>query len=360
MSSRTNTPDEMTPGTHGRTVVGLFTDRSNAEEAIRDLKDAGFTDRQIGVAMRDRDEQKRLIEDTGSTAAEGAATGALSGGIVGGLIGLLGSLLIPGVGPIVVGGVLASALTGAGIGAATGGIIGALMGLGVPEEDAQHFDRGLQSGSILVTVDAGERMPEALAILERHDVDLGPSGAARFRDTATTSSNLSAAGTATGATRDLDEQQRIQLREEQLRVEKERVQAGEVRVRKEVITEQQNIQVPVSREEVVIERRAVNDVDASGTPIGGTEEIRVPLSEERVNVEKRPVVREELSVGKRTINETEQVSETVRREEARMETEGDTTVRPLGSSAKPYKGKERRRRQTSTSYSGPERRASLL
>lgn len=105
----------------GRTVVGLFPRRSDAESAIRDLKQAGFSDDRIGVAMQDPNEQGDLLESTGGTAAEGAAAGALSGGLIGGLIGLLGSLLIPGVGPIVVGGVLASALTGAGLGAATGG-----------------------------------------------------------------------------------------------------------------------------------------------------------------------------------------------------------------------------------------------
>lgn len=183
MTPRNTSPDDITPGTHGRTVVGIFTDRSDAENAIRELKDAGFTEQEIGVAMQDRTEQRQLMDTTGSTAAEGAATGVLSGGVVGGLIGLLGSLLIPGVGPIVVGGVLASTLTGAGIGAATGGIIGALMGLGVPEADAQHFDLGLRSGATLITVDAGDRVPEALAILERHEVDLGPSRAERFRTT---------------------------------------------------------------------------------------------------------------------------------------------------------------------------------
>ncbi len=190
MTDRLPRPDDTTPGTHGRTVVGLFEDRSDAEQTIRELKDAGFTDAQIGVAMQNRDEQKELMEATGSTAAEGAATGAVSGGVVGGLIGLLGSLFIPGVGPIVVGGVLASALTGAGIGAATGGLIGGLMGLGVPEADAQHFDQGIRSGGVLVTVDAGDRLPEVLGILQRNDVDLGPSEGERFRgaDQASTAS----------------------------------------------------------------------------------------------------------------------------------------------------------------------------
>jgi hypothetical protein len=166
--------------TTGRTVVGLFHNRQHAEAAIRDLKRAGFTDEQIGVAMLDTGEQRELMDTTTSNAAEGAAKGALSGGVVGGLIGLLGSLLVPGVGPIIVGGVLASTLTGAGIGAATGGLIGALIGLGVPEEDAQHFDQGLRSGGTLVTVDAGSLTGDALAILQRHEIDFGPSRGRRF------------------------------------------------------------------------------------------------------------------------------------------------------------------------------------
>ena len=169
--------------TTGRTVVGMFTNRPDAEAAIRELKAAGFGDDRIGVALQDQEDQREvrdLLEATGREAAGGAAKGAVSGSLVGGLIGLLGSLLIPGVGPIVVGGVLASTLTGAGIGAATGGIIGALVALGVPEADARHFDEGLRSGRMLVTVDAGARTAEALMVLDRHGMDFGPSGASRY------------------------------------------------------------------------------------------------------------------------------------------------------------------------------------
>ena len=175
--------------TTGRTVVGMFTNRPDAEAAIRELKAAGFADDQIGVALQDAQGDLRdLAETTGHEAAEGVAKGAVSGGLVGGLIGLLGSLLVPGVGPIVVGGVLASTLTGAGIGAATGGIIGALVTLGVPEADARHFDEGLRSGRTLVAVGAGARTREALVILDRHGMDFGPSGASRY------SSGINAAG----------------------------------------------------------------------------------------------------------------------------------------------------------------------
>jgi hypothetical protein len=64
---------------------------------------------------------------------------------------------------------------GMGVGAATGGLIGALVGMGVPEEDARYFDAGLRDGRTLLTVSGRERAPQAVAILERHGADLGPS-----------------------------------------------------------------------------------------------------------------------------------------------------------------------------------------
>ena len=175
--------------TTGVIVVALFEERSGAESAIRDLKNAGFTNEQIGVASQDRvespkdrsegstidDEAGRIVEETASGLAEGAAAGAVTGGVIGGLVGLFSSLLIPGLGPLVVGGVLASALMGMGVGAATGGLIGALVGMGVPEEDARYFDAGLRSGRTLLTVSGTDRAPQAVAILERHGADLGPS-----------------------------------------------------------------------------------------------------------------------------------------------------------------------------------------
>jgi uncharacterized membrane protein len=167
--------------TTGRIVIALFKERSEAEDAIRNLKNAGFSNDQIGVATHDRvaeGEQRVDRDDADETAtglAEGATAGAITGGVIGGLLGLISSLLIPGVGPLVVGGVLASTLMGMGVGAATGGLIGALVGLGVPEEDARYFDAGLREGRTLVTVSGTENTPEALSILERHGGDLGPS-----------------------------------------------------------------------------------------------------------------------------------------------------------------------------------------
>jgi hypothetical protein len=163
-------------------VVGLFRKTIGAERAIRDLKDAGFTDTQIGVLMRDPDQERRLVEEAGTKAGEAAAAGAVTGGVLGGLVGLLagvGALVIPGVGPIIAGGALASTLAGAGIGAAAGGLLGALIGLGIPEEEARYYERGLQEGGILVSVGAGARAIEARNIL----VNAGAEFAPTVRDT---------------------------------------------------------------------------------------------------------------------------------------------------------------------------------
>jgi uncharacterized protein (TIGR02271 family) len=121
---------------------------------------------------------------------------------------------------------------------------------------------------------------------------------------------------------------RVQLREEELRANKQTVEAGEVTVRKDVVTEQKTVTVPVTREEVVVERHPVNRQPADSADFGkGREEVRVPVREEQVTVEKQPVVTEELTVSKRPVTETEHVSDTVRKEVARTEETGDVNVR---------------------------------
>ena len=160
------------------TVVSLFRDAARAERAIRDLKDAGFTDSQIGVVMQDRAQARKFAEDTGTKAGEGAAAGAATGGVLGGVVGLLagvGALVIPGIGPIIAGGALASTLAGAGIGAAAGGLIGALVGMGIPEEEARYYERGFREGGVLITVDAAARKAEARQILLNAGADFAPA-----------------------------------------------------------------------------------------------------------------------------------------------------------------------------------------
>jgi hypothetical protein len=150
--------------------VGVFDDRSDADLAAQDLRAKGFTDDQIGYAWRD-EEGKTHTE--GNKAGKMAASGAGTGVVLGGLIGAGAALLIPGIGPVVSGGLLATALaggaTGAVTGAVAGGISGALVGLGIPETEAEYYDQQVRNGRTLMTVRADERYSDASDIVRRRN-----------------------------------------------------------------------------------------------------------------------------------------------------------------------------------------------
>ncbi|WP_291579248.1 YsnF/AvaK domain-containing protein [Clostridium sp. UBA6640] len=118
---------------------------------------------------------------------------------------------------------------------------------------------------------------------------------------------------------------RLTLHKEELDISKSNVPKGEVELSKEIIQEQKTVDVPVTHEEVVIERRSI-DSEASDTPISDEETIRIPVSEEQVNVDKHTVVTGEVSAHKREVQETRRVEENLKREEARINTNGDADI----------------------------------
>lgn len=123
----------------------------------------------------------------------------------------------------------------------------------------------------------------------------------------------------------INDEETIKLQEEQLDVDTEKVQTGEVNVSKRVTEETKTIEVPVEHEEIVIKRHKVTD----GTHADGDmmdEEIVIPVSEEQIHVTKEPVVTEEVTIGKEIVEETKQVSETIRKEDLDVETDGDVDV----------------------------------
>jgi uncharacterized protein (TIGR02271 family) len=257
--------------------------------------------------------------------AGGAVTGAVAGASVGGLVGL-GILagVIPVLGPVIAGGTLAVLLANAAGGAAIAGLVGALVGLGIPEEEAKHYEGELKAGRTIVTVKGlNGRYDEALAILLRYGAYNKQTPRAAIASPAALSQG--AGRTTTGAK--VEGAQTMQLREEELHARKQQVQTGEVRVRKEVVTENKTLEVPVRREEVVIERHPVAAHGVSGAGFGPGAEIRIPVKEEQVHVVKETVVKEEVKVGKRQVQETEHVGGTVRKEQVRVEREGNVEVR---------------------------------
>ncbi len=160
------------------TVAGLFPDRGSAENAIRALRDAGFAQDQIGVVMRDQPQ----ADEAGSEAVINTTTGAVAGGVAGGTLGAIlaatGALVVPGIGPFISGGILATAL----VGGAAGWLVGGLVGLGIPQEEAEYYQGQVEQGRVLVTVNAAGREDEAHMILRR-------SGAEQPRQTAPTAAN---------------------------------------------------------------------------------------------------------------------------------------------------------------------------
>ncbi|HEY9632180.1 MAG TPA: general stress protein [Coleofasciculaceae cyanobacterium] len=170
----------------GRTyrAVGVFPHRRNAEAALTDLRASGFNMDHVSLVGKNLDNHDQVAgadvstRATGNKADDGAKGGAATGGVLGGLGGLLvglGALAIPGVGPVIAGGALATALAtaaaGGVIGAAAGGLTGALVGLGIPEERAKFYNDRVNHGDYLVMVDGTQdEIHRAEPILRRHGI----------------------------------------------------------------------------------------------------------------------------------------------------------------------------------------------
>ncbi|MDL0402736.1 PRC and DUF2382 domain-containing protein [Corynebacterium lehmanniae] len=121
--------------------------------------------------------------------------------------------------------------------------------------------------------------------------------------------------------RDVADNGEIIRSEEQLNVSKDRVETGQVRLRKYVVNETETVEVPVEREEVRVVREPITDADRANYDGNiGEQEASVTLSEDRVNVSKESVPVEKVSLEKDTVRDTERVSEEVRKE--RFETDG--------------------------------------
>jgi len=151
-------------------IVGVFEDRNEAERAVDEMEQAGFTHEQIGFALRGSDVVAggMLTDTVGAKDGSGAVAGAVTGGVVGGLFGAAAALLIPGVGPVLAGGILATALGYGAAGVAVGGILGAMTGAGISEEEATFYERQFNEGKALVTVRGSDRDALAEQIIQRH------------------------------------------------------------------------------------------------------------------------------------------------------------------------------------------------
>jgi hypothetical protein len=152
-------------------IVVVFDTVGEADAAVIALEDAGFKPHEIGYAVRDTGGKVAASPNMAvdrAAASSATATGVLEGGMIGGVLGAAVAALIPGLGPLLVGGILASFFGGALAGGAVGGLLGALNAIGIPSEHVDYYRAQLEAGHALVAVKNTPRSVEALRILQSH------------------------------------------------------------------------------------------------------------------------------------------------------------------------------------------------
>jgi hypothetical protein len=152
-------------------VFGIYATRNQVENAVDELKAAGFRNTDISVLFPENVGTKDFAHEKDTKAPEGATTGAVTGGAIGGTLGWLagiGALAIPGVGPLIAAGPIIGALSGLAAGGVVGGIAGALVGMGIPEYEAKRYEGRIKKGNILLSVhtDSSDWAKKAKTILE--------------------------------------------------------------------------------------------------------------------------------------------------------------------------------------------------
>jgi uncharacterized protein (TIGR02271 family) len=253
-------------------VVGVFRDHTRAAQAINELHSVGFRDDKIRVGK--------------------AATAS----------GLLDNL----------------ACRWTGFDAESRTLPDELVDKGMSPDEANYYQQEFEAGHSVVIVEAYGHQQEARDILRRYGAY-----------------DASQAGTHHNPYEQTEGDRTIPVREEVLQTHKHLIETGEVVVRKEVITEEKTITVPVRREELVIERRPTSPQSPDqpvpeGKILDETlkdgKTLKIVLHEEQVHVEKYPVVKEEVFISKRQIEETKPFSDTLKREEVRIERVGKVHI----------------------------------
>lgn len=164
-------------------VIGIFRSRAAADDCFRALLRRGYLSCDINFMMTDRTRNEQYAvrqaetesvaidefggtaftardghpgSEAGSKAVEGIGVGGTIGTAVGATLAAIAAvgttLVVPGLNLIIAGPIVA-ALAGGGAGALTGGLVGGLVGLGIPEQNAVIYNRALQEGGLVMSVE---------------------------------------------------------------------------------------------------------------------------------------------------------------------------------------------------------------
>jgi hypothetical protein len=150
-------------------VPAVFENRGQAEAAIKELRAMGYSDDDLGVMVPDP-EHYHLLDNSVKETLKGIGTGGVIGMPLGVLAGIgVASLMIPGLGPIGVGGAL---LWGGLGGTIWGAYLGAQIGLAAEiihlEDIERRYEIPLKPNQMLLVVVAGNKANEVCRVLEMH------------------------------------------------------------------------------------------------------------------------------------------------------------------------------------------------
>lgn len=194
-----------------RTIVGVFDNYDNAENAARQIKDQGLRTADISIVAKQHGDNtaqpsaaystspynglsakssesmitshnnaSNVAGNIGNVMGMGASgtnrgalndnisDGATTGGVLGGLAGLFigaGSMVVPGLGIIAA----AGPITGLISGAVTGGIVGGLVDLGIPENNSRQYETDVKAGKILFSMKTDDDKIDQVASILRND-----------------------------------------------------------------------------------------------------------------------------------------------------------------------------------------------
>lgn len=136
-------------------AYGIYPSQGAVNEAIQEMKTAGFRETDISVLFPENLGSKDFAHEKHSKAPEGAVAGGGSGAVIGAAAGWLvgvGSLVVPGLESFAATGPVMGMLSGMGAGVLAGGLTGAIAGATIPEYEAKRFAGRVRKGGILLSV----------------------------------------------------------------------------------------------------------------------------------------------------------------------------------------------------------------
>lgn len=253
--------------TENRLAIGVFRDRSLAEQTVEHLRQAGF-----------RDDEMRVW-------GQGAATG-----------GFLETLRNK----------WSSQAT------EVGSISGSLVELGAPQEEADYYQHEAETGHYLVAVHSYGHSQKANDILYRAGAYTAQTSLTRDLHTVPLREEVLTAQT-----------QPVEVGEVLIRKEI-------VTEEKTITVTVQREEIVIERRQISAQETPAEGPTGTLVELAPGETIRIPIREEQIVIEKRPVVTGELIVGKRKVQEIRHFTDTVRREVPYIERQGDVIVHRSG------------------------------